>query len=132
MKSFGKFAFICLAFTFLISACGQSNTGIQGKVVLANCTGQEIAVDCTAVGTYSATLEIYNDKLVKIKTVQTRGDGTFQVALKAGTYYIHPVAPVAHKFPQASDFKVVVAQGEMPDLTVYYDNGDRLVPTETP
>ncbi len=132
MKLAGKIVLIFLALAFLLSACGNSNTGIKGKVVLANCTGQEIAVDCTAAGTYAATLEIFNDKLVKIKTIQTNGDGTFQVALKAGTYYIHPVPPVPHQFPQASDFKVVVAQGKMPDLTVYYDNGDRPVPSSTP
>ncbi len=132
MKLAGKIVLIFLALTFLLSACGNSNTGIKGKVVLANCTGQEIAVDCTAIGTYAATLEIFNDNLVKIKTIQTKGDGTFQVALKAGTYYIHPVAPVAHQFPQASDFKVVVGQGKMPDLIVYYDTGDRPAPTDTP
>lgn len=132
MKFAGKIALIFLALAFVLSACGKSTTGIQGKVVLATCTGQDIATDCTATGTYSATIEIFNDKLVKIKTIQTKGDGTFQVALDPGTYYIHPVPPVAHKFPQASDFKVIVAEGKMPDLTIYYDTGDRPAPTETP
>ncbi len=131
MKLFGKTFLALLALVFLLSACAKPTTGIKGKVVLAKCTGQEIATDCTAISIYSATLIVYDEKLVKLKMVKTKGDGTFLVTLKPGTYYVSPQPAIQGKFPMASDFKVLVLEGKMADLTVYYDTGFREGPAPT-
>lgn len=121
-----------LALVLVLSACGKPSTGIQGKVVLANCTGSQVATNCTALSIYSASLTIYNDKLESLKTYKTRGDGTFAIALKPGTYYVHPLPAEPGKFPMAADFKVVVTKDKLTDLTIYYDTGLRdNLPTPT-
>ena len=68
MKWSGKISLVLLSLIFCLSGCAKPTTGIQGKVVLANCTGTSVATDCTAQSVYAATLAIYNDKLVKLKT----------------------------------------------------------------
>ena len=132
MKVIGRTALILLAWIILLSACTKTTSGLQGKVVLANCTGQQIATDCTPQSIYVATIEIYNDKVVKIKTVRTEGDGTFTIYLKPGLYYVHPVPEVQGKFPMAADFKVIVPPGKLIPLTIDYDMGVRVVPTGSP
>jgi hypothetical protein len=132
MKLFGKIILVVFSAVFLLSACGKPATGIQGKVVLARCTGEKVATDCTAESVYSASLTLYNDKLEKLKTYKTRGDGTFVIGLKPGTYYVHPQPQTAGQFPMAADFKVVVTQGQLTDLTIYYDTGQRESPAPTP
>ena len=129
MKSFIRIALTLFAFTFLLSACGKVTTGIQGKVVLAKCTGDQIATNCTAQSTYAASLTLFNDKVEKIKTYRTKGDGTFLIALKPGTYFVHPEPATQGQFPLAADFKVVVTKGKVTDLTIYYDTGERANPT---
>jgi hypothetical protein len=125
MKLLIKSGLVILALALLLSACETPTTGIQGKVVLAKCTGEQVATDCTAISTYAASLTLYNDKLNKLKTYKTKGDGTFEVALKPGTYYIHPEPAEPGKFPIAADFKVVVTKDKMTNLTIYYDTGLR-------
>jgi len=132
MKLVGKLAVVFFALVILLSACGNPSTGIQGKVVLGNCTGEQIATDCTGGSVFSASITIYNDKLVKLKTYRTKGDGSFLIALKPGTFYIHPEPPTAGKFPMAADFKVVVTKGKLTDLTIYYDTGVREGPPAAP
>jgi len=128
MKPFIRVALALFALAFLLSACGKVTTGIQGKVVLAMCTGDQVATDCTAQSTYAASLTLYNDKVEKIKAYRTKGDGTFLIALKPGTYYVHPEAEAPGQFPMAADFKVVVTKGKLTDLTIYYDTGERAIP----
>ena len=128
MKWFGKLLLVLFSLVVFLSACAKPTTGIQGKVVLANCTGQQIATDCTAQSVYAASLAVYNDKLVKLKTYRTRGDGTFLIGLKPGTYYVSPQPETKGKFPMAADFKVVVTEGKLTDLTIYYDSGVRQAP----
>ena len=128
MKFLIKFGLFLFSFAFLLAACGKVDTGIQGKVVLAKCTGSQIATDCTAQSTYAASLTIYDDKFVKIKIYKTKGDGTFLIGLKAGTYYVRPEPQTQGKFPMAADFKVVVTEGKLTDLTIYYDTGERQNP----
>ncbi len=129
MKFAGKVALSVLVMLLFLSACRKVNSGIQGKVVLAYCTGADIATDCTPRSTYAASLTIYNDKMVVLGTYKTKGDGTFLIPLKPGTYYVHPEPEVRGSFPMASDFKVVVDQGKIPEMTIYYDMGQRPVPT---
>jgi hypothetical protein len=107
----------------LLSACGKIDTGIKGKMVLAKCTGTDIATDCVAQSIYASSLTIYDENITKIKTVKSNGDGTFLIALKPGTYFIHPEN--SGKFPMAADFKVVVTKGKLDELTIYYDTGLR-------
>jgi len=123
MKFVCKVAAFLLIGAIFLAACGPVETGIKGQVFLAKCTGSEIATDCTGVIQYAATLDIYNQDVVKIKSVRTAGDGTFVIGLKPGTYFIHPENN--GDFPMAADFKVVVTQGQLAELTIYYDDGVR-------
>ncbi len=132
MKFFSKFALLFCVLPLLLAACRKVTTGIEGKVVLAKCTGEQIATDCTAQSIFEASLTIYNQNLQELKTYRTKGDGTFVIGLKPGTYYVHPVPPTQGQFPMAADFKVVVSQGKLTDLTIYYDTGQRAIPTPAP
>jgi hypothetical protein len=132
VKQLIRISLFLLTLAVLMSACGKVTTGIQGKVVLANCTGSQIATDCTAQSTYSASLILYNENLVKLKTYRTKGDGTFLIGLKPGTYYVHPEPEAQGQFPMAADFKVVVTEGKLTDLTIYYDTGERPLSTPAP
>jgi hypothetical protein len=123
MKPLNRNAIFLFLFVILLTACGKVDTGIQGKVMLARCTGTQTATDCVGQATYTASLTIYDENLKKIKTVKANGDGTFLIALKPGTYFIHPEN--SGKFPIAADFRVVVAKGKLPFLTIYYDTGLR-------
>ncbi len=123
MKSLLKSLLGILLLALALSACARGDTGITGKVVLGKCTGTGIAQDCVAQSTYESSLTIYDSKLNKLKTINTAGDGTFTVALKPGTYFIHPEN--SGTFPMAADFKVVVSEGKLTDLTIYYDTGQR-------
>jgi hypothetical protein len=102
MKPLARITAFLFLLAFLLTACGKVNTGIQGKILLARCTGTEIATDCVGQTTYSSTLTIYDHDLTKIKNVKTMGDGTFVVTLKPGTYFVHPEND--GKFPMAADF----------------------------
>ncbi len=132
MKVLARFAFLLFSLAFLLAACGKVTTGIQGKVVLATCTGVKIATDCTAQSTFEGNITIFNENLEKLKTYRTQGDGTFVIGLKPGTYYVHPEPPVQGQFPMAADFKVVVTQGKLTELTIYYDTGVRENSTPSP
>lgn len=123
MKFSVRIVVLLSLFAFLLTACEKVDTGIEGKVLLASCQGEQIATDCVGQSTYSSTLTIYNASLSKIKSVKTLGDGTFIIALKPGIYFIHPENN--GKFPMAADFKVVVTKGELVKLTIYYDTGLR-------
>ena len=126
MKRYPKFAFVLLALILLLPACNKVETGIQGQVFLATCTGGvngEIAVDCTNLQPFEATLTIYDENVIVVKTVDTKSDGTFIVELAPGTYYIHPQNNGG--FPKAADFQVVVTDGEVVELTIQYDTGMR-------
>ncbi len=123
MKSLFKSILWISILALFLSACAQADTGITGKVMLGKCTGTEIAQSCVAQSTYASSLTIYDSKLNKVKTFKTAGDGTFTVALKPGTYFIHPEN--SGTFPMAADFKVVVTQGKLTELTIYYDTGER-------
>ena len=123
MKPLARIAAFLFLFAFLLAACGKVDTGIQGKILLASCAGTEIATDCVGQATYSSSLTIYDQDLTKIKNVKTSGDGTFVIALKPGTYFVHPENN--GKFPMAADFKVVVTKGKLTELTIYYDTGLR-------
>jgi hypothetical protein len=132
MKYIAKFILVILALALFLSSCETPTTGIKGKVVLAKCTGSQVATKCTALSIYSASLTLYNDKLERLKTYKTHGDGSFSISLKAGTYYVHPEPAEPGKFPMAADFKVVVTKDKMTDLTIYYDTGVREnIPTPT-
>jgi hypothetical protein len=123
MKPFTRIAAILLISTFLLAACGKTNTGIKGQTVLAKCTGTEIATNCAPQEPYPATLVIYDSNMNKIKSVRSAGDGTFLIELDPGTYFIHP--DNTGKFPIAADFKVVVKKGTLTELMIYYDTGIR-------
>jgi hypothetical protein len=125
MKSFYRIVLFALLLAAMLTACGKGANGIQGKVILGRCTGDQVAQNCTAKSTFSATLAIYDSNVKQIKTVETKGDGSFTIPLKPGTYLINPQPPEKGKFPMAADFKVVVKQGEWTELTIYYDTGER-------
>lgn len=122
-----KFSFkviICVSLlAVLLSACAKVDTGIKGKVVLGRCTGEQIATDCFEQGVYAGSLTIYDKDFNKIKSVKTKGNGSFLIALDPGTYFIHPEN--SGDFPMAADFKVVVTQGRLAEMTIYYDTGVR-------
>lgn len=117
------FLMLMLVFVLLLSACKKVETGIQGQVFLADCYGDEVGVDCTAIEPYQAILTIYDADLVMLKTVETEEDGTFITALDPGTYFIHPQN--TGLFPIATDFRVDVSEGVVLELTIHYDSGAR-------
>ncbi|HTX90359.1 MAG TPA: hypothetical protein VMC09_03995 [Anaerolineales bacterium] len=124
MKLSVRIAALLLVLGFLLAACGKTiNTGIKGQAFLASCTGSDIAVGCSPQDPYPATLVIYDKDMKPVKTVKTAGDGTFTVALDPGTYFVHP--DNNGKFPIAADFKVVVTEGKLTELAIYYDTGIR-------
>jgi len=123
MKRLTKLVLVLLALVLLLPACNKIDTGIQGQVFLANCTGEEIAVDCTNIEPFEAILTVYDENVVVLQTVETKKDGTFVIALEPGTYYIHPQNN--GDFPRAADFQVVVTEGEVVELTIQYDTGMR-------
>jgi hypothetical protein len=125
MKSWKKLP-VLLIIVFLLAACGSKldpNTGIKGTVYLASCTGSEVATNCTASLPFQVKLDIYDQNLKKIDTITTNQNGTFQVPLKPGMYFIHPQNN--GKYPIAADFRVTVVAGKLADLTIYYDTGVR-------
>jgi hypothetical protein len=124
---------LLLLLAFLLAACGadatatpvagDGKTGIKGQVFLAECQGNEVATDCFSQEPYQATLIVYNGKLEEIARITTEEDGTFEFEIEAGVYFIHPYSPA--QYPIATDYQVVVAEGEMTELTVIYDSGVR-------
>lgn len=123
MKHTTKLMFLGIVFVLALSACSNITTGIRGQSFLADCTGSEIAVDCTSTMPFATSLTIYDENLVVVKTVKTKKDGSFAIALDPGTYFIHPVNNGS--FPMAGDFQVVVTEGEVVELTIQYDTGMR-------
>ena len=70
MKFIAKFILVILALALFLSSCETPTTGIKGKVVLAKCTGSQVATKCTALSIYSASLTLYNDKLERLKPIR--------------------------------------------------------------
>jgi hypothetical protein len=123
-----------LVLLVLLTACGggatptpapvsDGKTGIKGQVFLAECQGPEVATDCFSQEPYQATLIVYNSDFEEIARILTKKDGTFEFEIEAGVYFIHPYSP--SQYPIATDYQVVVAEGEMTELTVIYDSGAR-------
>ncbi len=123
MKSSFRLILGLTLLVIFLSACGKVETGIQGKMLLGRCMGEQIAENCVKQTFYVGSLTIYDQDVKKVKTVKSKGDGTFIVALKPGNYFIHPENDGG--FPMAADFKVMVKQGELTELTIYYDLGIR-------
>jgi hypothetical protein len=125
MKRFFTITFLVL--TLFLAACGGKtgsiDTGITGETYLSVCTGADIAVDCTNINPFATKLDILDENMVLLKTVETEADGTFTIALDPGTYYIHPQNNGA--FPIAADFRVVVTKGELAQMVISYDVGER-------
>jgi len=123
-----------LALLVLLTACGSGatptaapasdgKTGIKGQVFLAECQGPEVATDCFSQEPYQATLIVYNSNFEEVARILTKTDGTFEFEIEAGEYYIHPYSPA--QYPIAPDYRVVVSEGQMTELTVIYDSGVR-------
>jgi hypothetical protein len=125
MKRFFTITFLVLA--LFLAACGGKtagiDTGITGETYLSVCTGADIAVDCTNINPYATKLDILDENMVFLQTVETEEDGTFIIALDPGTYYIHPQNDGF--FPIAADFRVVVTHGELAEMVISYDIGER-------
>ncbi|MCX7608747.1 MAG: hypothetical protein N2049_05980 [Anaerolineales bacterium] len=125
--------FMLLSLTLLLVACRAHSTptavlsdgksGIKGQVFLAECQGQQIATDCFSQEPYQATLIIYNAQLQEVARILTQQDGTFELELEPGMYFIHPYSPGT--YPIANDYQVVVTEGKMTELTIIYDSGTR-------
>ena len=116
-----------LALTIFMAACGgkadDGGTGIKGEVFLAECEGDQVAVDCFSQEPYQATLVIYNAAFEEIARVETEADGTFVIDLEPGVYFVHPDSPGT--YPLATDYQVSVVEGERTELTIIYDSGAR-------
>jgi hypothetical protein len=100
-----------LALTILLAACGgksDGGTGIKGQAFLAECEGDQVAVDCFTQEPYQATLVIYNAAFEEIARVETEADGTFVIDLEPGIYFVHPDSPGA--YPLATDYQVSVVE----------------------
>ncbi len=131
MKRYLSILFLLLV--FLLTACGakptptaapsDGKTGIKGQVFLAECQGSEVATDCFSQEPYQATLVVYNAKFEEVAKILTKTDGTFEFEIETGVYFIHPYSP--SQYPIAPDYKVVVTEGQMTELTVIYDSGAR-------
>jgi len=123
--------FPMLVLLLVLSACGGKNgtespsgkTGIKGDVFLAECQGDQVATDCFSQEPYQATLILYNTKVEEIARIQTAEDGTFEYEIEAGVYLLHPESP--SMYPIATDYQIVVVEGEMTEMTIIYDSGVR-------
>lgn len=127
-----KWIFIpLLIVAFILSACGEANgtpapsgkTGIKGEVFLAECTGNQVAVDCFSQEPYQATLIVYNRQMEEIDRILTDADGIFEYEIEPGMYYIHPYSP--DKYPIATDYQIMVVEGQLTEMTIIYDSGAR-------
>jgi major membrane immunogen (membrane-anchored lipoprotein) len=125
-----------LALALFLSACGAKTeatatptatpigkTGIMGRSFLAECQGDQVASDCISQKPYQATLIIYNSNLEEVTRITTADDGTFEIELDPGTYYLHPQSPGIH--PVANDYQITVTAGAMTEVTIVYDSGLR-------
>jgi hypothetical protein len=123
--------FPLLVLVLFLSACGGADgtptptgkTGIKGEVFLAECSGNQVATDCFSQVPYQATLVVYNQKMEEIDRILTDGEGTFEYEIEPGVYYIHPYS--LEKYPIATDYQIVVVDGEMTEMTIIYDSGAR-------
>lgn len=126
MKRFTPFVLVVLM--VFLTACGggggdEEGTGIKGQIFLAQCQGPQIATDCFSQEPYQATLIIYNDAFEELDRVESDEEGFFSYSAEAGVYFIHPYSP--GPYPIATDYQVVVVEGEWTEMTVIYDSGMR-------
>lgn len=89
-----------LVLLVLLAACGSSNSGIQGTVMLGpTCPVERQGQSCPDKP-LSTSIIITNQRGRTVKTVQSGKDGQFRVALRPGVYTLK-----------------VVRQGPMPGST---------------
>jgi hypothetical protein len=125
-----------LILTLALSACAgktatepatepaiPEGTGIKGQVYLAECQGDQVAVDCFSQEPYQATLIIFNGAMEEITRFETESDGTFVFDIAPGVYYLHPYS--ANPYPIATDYQFSVVAGEYTEINVVYDSGVR-------
>ncbi len=88
------------------------NSGIAGKVILLGGGPYE----------YEASLEIYqNDNLsTAFISVRSHSDGTFQIALRPGSYVLKPMDPDGPIAPTRDSYSFVVGNGQWLQVRVEY------------
>ena len=103
-------------------------SGIKGIVLLGPTCPVEVTpgdnnpVPCLTP--YAATLVVLDDEGVKVATINSGGDGTFQIDLAPGDYVVTPESGT-DTYPIAQPQSVTVATGVYTEIQVNYDTGIR-------
>lgn len=103
-------------------------SGIKGTVLLGpTCPveaspGDNNPVPCLTP--YAATMAVLDNEGVKVATINSGGDGKFQISLPPGDYVVTPESG-ADTYPIAQPQSVTVAAGVYTEIQVNYDTGIR-------
>ncbi|MFH2103809.1 MAG: carboxypeptidase-like regulatory domain-containing protein [Chloroflexota bacterium] len=122
-----KLVSLVLLALFLV-ACGPSpadigTSGIEGQVVLGECQGNQIGMECFETQPYQAIIVVLDQTGQEVTSFETDEDGAFRVALDPGTYILHPTSP--GPFPVALDRIVTIVEGGFVEINILYDSGVR-------
>ncbi len=116
----------------LLAACaerdvgggGESRSGVRGMVVLGpTCPVESKESPCPDTP-YRADVDILDQNGNVIATVQSGGDGTFEIELDPGRYTLQGRS-VEGRLPTAKPVDVVVPEKGFVDVTVAFDTGIR-------
>lgn len=118
-----------LAFGVLIASCDGNGTtvgsGIEGSVTIGPmCPVVQEGTPCPDQP-YQADVVVRDDAGDVITTFRSAEDGTFRVALKAGSYTLDPQSPDGASLPYAAPVDVVVRSGAYTHVDISYDSGIR-------
>ncbi|MEP7379015.1 MAG: hypothetical protein ABI725_05565 [Chloroflexota bacterium] len=103
-------------------------SGIKGTVLLGpTCPveaspGDNNPVPCLTP--YAATMAVLDNEGVKVATINSGGDGKFQISLPPGDYVVTPESGT-DTYPIAQPQSVTVAAGVYTEIQVNYDTGIR-------
>jgi hypothetical protein len=103
-------------------------SGVRGTVLLGptcpveSTPGANDPVPCLTP--YSANLVIIDSEGIRVDSVTSGSDGTFQVDLEPGDYVVTP-ATGADTYPIAQPVSVTVSPGQYASVEINYDTGIR-------
>lgn len=113
----------------MITACKPlvedpaGSSGIEGQVTLAECYGDQIAVDCIEHKPYQATFQVLDGHGSEVIRFQTDEEGNFKVELEPGDYVLHPILIIA--YPIALNQIFAVQEEKYTHIDVVFDSGVR-------
>ena len=108
----------------LVAACSPINSGIEGRITAGPaCPVMQADVPCPDQP-YAGSLSILaQDGRKAVATVTADATGYYRVAVRPGTYIIHPESPGV--LPSGEDIVVVVQSNQYTHQDIVYDTGIR-------